>query len=604
MLTIALVGRPNTGKSTLFNRLTNSRMAIVSSVPGTTRDRRVAVGSLAGLTFNVVDTGGLDDRGAVSVHIQAQVTEAIKGADLILFMLDAKAGVTTLDEHFAKWLRRKIGLLAEDEAAISLQNSAANSSSSSSREQVQPKKQVLVLANKTEGAHLSNRVLDTISETLRLGLGDPILISASHGDGMADLAGAFLRAAAERGLDNSGQENEKEEHLGGKIPFEERTIQLAVMGRPNVGKSTLVNAFVGEQRVITGPTAGLTRDAVHVEWQFNERLFRLVDTAGLTRTKPNKMLLSSSAENKRVALQDSFAPDSAKFVPPSFGAMPPMQLPGIEHMDPEMDPSQFSYQVSELALISALNALRFAQVVLLVVDGEQGKFSKVDLQLARKCLEEGRALVIAANKKDLVSRKGVGSSAYEEGVRKHCEQYLREFGEVPVVACAAIDGVGVKRVLEAVLQAHDAWSKRADTWVLNQWLKDVLVTCPRPRSGGKPIKIKYITQVKSRPPVYALFGNASELPGFFERFLRSKLQHDFSLQGVPLRFTVRKTVGADVDRQKLSQGKHTRRGVGRGEGRGVGPKKRNIPIEIRKLKDSQNIRRRKDTRQRRQRGRN
>jgi hypothetical protein len=284
------------------------------------------------------------------------------------------------------------------------------------------------------------------------------------------------------------------------------------------------------------------------------------------------------------------------------GARKQVKLPGIELMDPEADPSQFSYQVSEMALLSALNALRFAQVVLLVVDGRDGRFSHVELQLARKCLDEGRALVIAGNKKDLVLERGVSGNAYEEGIRQHCEELMREFGDVPVVSCAAVSGNGTRRLLDIVVATHDAWSKRVPTWVLNRWIKETMVTASPPRTAGRPFKLKYATQIKTRPPTFALFCNASELPGFLERFLRSRMQKDFGLQGVPIRFEVRKTTGAPVDQALLKQGKHTRRGVGHGEGRGVGPSHIDQPIQLKRAKVQQNVRRRRDTRLRNQRG--
>ena len=600
ILTLAIIGRPNTGKSTLYNRLTSSRMAIVSSVPGTTRDRRQGKGSLAGLPMTIVDTGGLDDRGAVSLQIQDQVEKALLDADVVLFMLDAKTGVTSLDQHFARWLRRRMGPLGE--------------------------KKVVVVANKTEGAHLSSHVMDALDGALRLGLGEPVPISASHGDGMADLAVTLLAMARERGFEDGDEMGRKvrgsarsalasatdalpgspetdgdapakcDAHPANQaITLEDRTIQLAVMGRPNVGKSTLINAFLGDDRLITGPTPGLTRDAIHVEWTYSDRNFRLVDTAGLTRLRPDKTLLSAAEEHRRAAVIESSGPSG--YSQPGR----PVSLPGIDLMNPELDPSQFSFQVSEFALISALNALRFAQVVLLVVDGAQGKFSAVDIQLARKCLEEGRALVIAGNKKDLVLARGVSSNAYEAGIRRHSEEFFREFGDVPIITCSALTGNSTKRLLDTVLEVHDAWSKRVPTWVLNKWIKDVMVTAAPPRAGGKALKLKYMTQIKSRPPTFALFCNADELPGFFERFLRSRLQTDFSLKGVPIRFEVRKTQGAAVQASLLKQGKQTRRGVGHGEGRGVGPNKRDLPIQLQRARKMQDVRRRRDTRLRNQR---
>ena len=391
-----------------------------------------------------------------------------------------------------------------------------------------------------------------------------------------------------------------------------------------------MNAIVGDERVITGPVAGLTRDAIEVEWEFADRNFRLVDTAGLTRTRTVPTLANSKLQKKSQKLR-FFRPDDGVGTPnetssnldaqrrvsgpigmpsPKTAAKPSVLkrivLPGIRDVHPDADPSQFSYQVSELALINALNALRFAQVVVLVVDSEQGKFTKTDLQLATRCLDEGRALVVVANKADLLAtgdEEHISETEYARSVKEHCDEYLRDFGDIPVVITSALTGKGVRRVLRTVIDVHDAWSKRCPTWILNRWLRDTMVTAPPARYAGKPLKIKYITQTKSRPPSFTLFANVSELPGALERHLKSRIQEDFQLKGVPLRFVVRKTAGNEVRKDLLKHkvGAHgkNRRGKGHGEGRGVGPKKRNIPIEIRKLHDKQDIRRRRDTRQKR-----
>lgn len=511
LLEVAIVGRPNTGKSTLFNRLVGSKLsphAIVSPVSGTTRDRRTGIGRLAGLQFRVVDTGGLDDRGVVNQQIRHQVMSAIASADVILFVLDALVGVTSLDQYFAQWIRKSIGTFT----ASAVSN--------------HPKKLIL-LANKTEGAHLSDRVLDTVSESLAFGMGEPLLISASHGDGMAELARHLLEIAQERKLDTLLDAEERFESAPKTI--EEKTIQLAIMGKPNVGKSTLLNAIVGNERVITGPTPGLTRDAIHVDWTFKGRTFKLVDTAGLTRITPVTKINSSESsqllqEDKRnmQRIQNNSEP---KLHETKLSKQ--IDLPGISETDPVDDPSQYSYQISELALTDALNSLRFAQVVLLVIEGKHGKFNKIDLQIAQKCLVEGRSLVVCANKRDIVMSAGVTAKLYEEGVVLHCRQYLKEFGEVRVVSCSATEADGIDGVLQAVLETHDSWSRRISTWVLNRWIKDALVSTNPPRAAGKEVTIKYMTQVKTRPPTFAVFCNMEELPGFFERHLRYFTQFIF-----------------------------------------------------------------------------
>jgi GTPase len=273
---------------------------------------------------------------------------------------------------------------------------------------------------------------------------------------------------------------------------------------------------------------------------------------------------------------------------------------GDKVMKPDEDPSQFSYQVSEMALVSALNALRFSQVVLLVVEGHQGQFSKVDLQLARKCLIEGRALVIAANKSDLLVNSGVSETDYQAGVQKHVDTYLREFGSAPVVACSAFEKKGVKNILDAVVRTHDAWSNRFSTYVMNLWLKELLVANPSPRVSGRALKLKYMTQIKGRPPSFAIFANMQSIPGFYERYLRTKLQEDFDLKGVPIRFIIRKTKGAEVRKHLLKQGFKSRRGVGHNEGMGVGKVRRQrggISTFLKKKRTlSRDKRRRRDTR--------
>ncbi len=634
VLTVALVGRPNTGKSTLFNRLTRTRKAIVSSVPGTTRDRREGRGYLAGLPLQVIDTGGLDDRGEVSVHIQEQVEQSLRAADVILFLVDARAGLTALDNHFAKWMRIKIGQIEATED-----------------------KKIVVLANKSEGAHQSDAILDSMSEASRLGFGLPVPVSASHGDGLADIASMLVDTAEKKGycldeeeerasrdmhrriakresqggsIEEEGEGEAKSATGKGPLALEDKTIQLAFMGRPNVGKSTLMNAILSEERCITGPVAGLTRDAIEVEWSYSGRNFRLVDTAGLTRTRPVLSLTDSKAQKRSTDKHESLSlaayaeSDAATAstansssvarslvgMKSSAGAAKKspykkITLPGIEFLKPDVDPSQFSYQVSEMALISALNALRFAQVVVLVVDSQQGNFSKTELQLARKCMEEGRGMVVVANKADLLSsddpEQHVSRAHYEQAVVEHCEEYLREFGNIPVIVTSAANGQGVKRVLRNVIEVHDAWSKRCTTWVLNRWLRDTMVAAPSPRQGGKTLKVKYMTQIKARPPVFALFANVSELPGSVERYLKTRIQEDFVLRGIPVEFVVRKTSGHEVKKDLLKHkvGAHGkgRRGKGHGEGRGVGPKKRDLPIELRKLNDKTDIRRRRDSRQ-------
>ena len=326
----------------------------------------------------------------------------------------------------------------------------------------------------------------------------------------------------------------------------------------------------------------------------------MVDTAGLTRTKPVKELLDVQKENKRVARQEATGVATTGHTSGVAGTEEgpptkvPVRLPGIDVVDPNEDPSQFSYQVSELALLSALNALRFAQVVCLVIESTQQQFSKIDLQIARLCLTEGRGLVILANKHDLLSS---GSDSFEAQVKEHCEKFLPEFGDIPVVATSGLQGKGLRRALKEVTRTHDAWSRRVDTWVLNKWLKDLLLSAAPARVAGKTVKVKYITQTSSRPPEFLLFANVEQLPGFFERYLRKRLQETFDLRGVPVRFVVRKTAGTDTRKHLLTNNAKSRRGTGMGEGRGVGAKRHvNIAIKRHVLGDARDQRRRRDTR--------
>ena len=619
---VALVGRPNVGKSTLFNRLTKTRTAIVTDVPGTTRDRKHGIGYLAGMSFELIDTGGLDDRGVLSDNIKYQIEAALTDAHVILFLVDSRSGITTQDLFFAKWIRKQM-------------NTTGNNNDEFKLDEIS--KKIIVVANKTEGGNLSEAMTESITEATRFGFGDPILISAVHGDGMADLATALALTAKEKGLDDgdNGDEyddghrnnkknknkklNKKNNHINNNsnsnnnlddsysIHFDKftkkghsnnqypnsneyRTIQLAIMGRPNVGKSTLFNALLGTERSISGPIAGITRDAVHVEWTYKddvteeERKMRLVDTAGLNRVKPRKALLLKEIDGKTKSKQQTMG--STKSLRASTIALKHKSLPGSLEMNPEDDPSQHSYQVAELSLVAALNALRFAQVVLLVVEVGQGKFNKTDLQLARHCLEEGRALVICANKADLAE---VSIKEYERGVEEHAQQLLDKFGKVMVVAGSSIkdlEGIEIQepkrqgffarysnknkedfiegdgereglpedyiirrthkrtreeflgRIMRSVLRAHDAWDWRVDTSVLNNWLRDLLVTQPVPMGS---IRIKFITQVGTRPPTFTLFCNTDTMPHTIERFIRKRMQTDFRLKGVPIRFRIKKT---------------------------------------------------------------
>ena len=339
-----------------------------------------------------------------------------------------------------------------------------------------------------------------------------------------------------------------------------------------------------------------------------DRQFLLVDTAGLTRTRPVATFLDVKREGKAVERQEALGKaltgPGAKELRVLDGVAAnkvKVPLPGVRDLNPEEDPSQHSYLVNELSLLSALNALKYAQVICLVVDSQQQNFSKIDLQLARMCLTEGRGLVILANKRDLLDGSGVSTTAFADGVKAHTDEYLREFGDIPVIPTSGLHGSGIQRALREIIRTHDSWSYRVETWVLNQWIRDTIASAPKPRAGDKDITIKYMTQISSRPPEFLLSTNVQEIPRHFERYLRSRMQADFDLRGVPIRFVVRKSKGKPVKKELLKHNVSGRRHKGQGEGRGVGPKNRNVNITVKKhvMGDVRDQRRRRDTRQKR-----
>jgi GTP-binding protein len=434
--TVAILGRPNVGKSTLFNRLAGRRLALVDDIPGVTRDRREAEASLGDLRFHIIDTAGLEETeaGSLAARMRTQTERALADADVALFLIDARAGVTPLDRHFADWLRRA-------------------------------KKPVLLVANKAEGAIGAAGA----SEAHALGLGTPLPLSAEHGEGLADLYDALApyadRAAAEA------------------LPeTRERALQIAVIGRPNVGKSTLVNRLVGEDRMLTGPEPGITRDAIAIEWQWHGRAMRLIDTAGLRRR------------------------------------------PKVEG------------KLEKLSVADTLRAIRFAEVVVLVVDATQ-LLERQDLALAKLVAEEGRALVLAVNKWDLVEDKRAALST----LRDKLEFSLPQLAGLGAVTLSAITGAGVARLLPAVLAAEAAWNKRIPTNALNRLLAEAQERHPPPLVAGRRLRLRYMTQANVRPPTFALFASKpGELPESWRRYLTNLLRQTFDLPGVPIRVMLRK----------------------------------------------------------------
>ena len=454
-VTVAIVGRPNVGKSTLFNRLVGKRLALVAEEPGVTRDRREGAARLFDLEFTAVDTAGLEEAEADSLEarMRAQTDRAVAAADLALLLIDARAGITPLDRHFADWLRRG------------------------------PTPVVLV-ANKCESrAGEAGRL-----EAFALGLGEPVPLSAEHNLGLSDLRDAIQDVLEARALERDAQVAEQEaaeQDAAEQDAAEEegeRALQLAIVGRPNVGKSTLVNRLVGEERVLTGPEAGITRDAIAVEWSYKGRPIRLIDTAGLRRRA------------KAVA------------------------------------------KVEKLSAGDALRAIDFAQVVVLLVDAA-APMEKQDLTIARQVLDEGRALVIAVNKWDACTER----AAAIKGLGERLERSLPQSRGLPVVTISALRGQNLDRLLDAVFAAYDVWNRRVATAALNSWLAAMVQRHPPPAPGGRRVRLRYATQAKIRPPSFVIFCSRPQaVPDSYLRYLENALRDDFDLPGTPIRITLRK----------------------------------------------------------------
>ena len=436
--TVAIVGRPNVGKSTLFNRLVGRRQALVHPTPGVTRDRREGDGRLLGLSFKVIDTAGLEDeRGeTLAGRMQVQTGRAIDEADVLMMLIDARVGVTPLDSHFADMLRRV-------------------------------SKPVVLAANKCEGGAGAAGLI----EAFGLGLGEPVPISAEHGEGLSALYDVIAPHAEAAGP-GEGEDADAE---GGPL-------NLAVVGRPNVGKSTLVNRLLDDERVLTGPEPGVTRDSIWVDWSWRGRDIRLVDTAGLRRR------------------------------------------------------ARVSERLERLTAADTANAIRFAHVAVLLVDGMEG-LEKSDLTIARQIADEGRAMVLAVNKWDAVEDR----SGRMDRIGDRLERSLPQIRGIPVLALSGLTGRGVNGLLPAVFDIYDVWNRRVDTGPLNRWFAETIDRHPPPIVDGRRLRLRYITQVKARPPTFALFTTRpSAVPESYLRYLANGLREDFGLSGVPIRIALRK----------------------------------------------------------------
>lgn len=464
--TLAIIGRPNVGKSTLFNRLTGKQLALVHDTPGLTRDWREADAHLMGLDFKVIDTAGLEENfdDSIQGRMRQQTERALERADMALLVYDSRIGVTALDRYFAAWLRR--------------QNIAC-----------------ALVANKCE----SHRGMDNLHEAYELGMGEPIPVSAEHGLGMEDLFQLLrphiLKASPEQAHAPEEDDDDIARAInkynegegigfGDEDPDAEdltKPIKVAIAGRPNVGKSTLLNAIVGEHRSMTGPEAGITRDAVHVEWEHNGRALHLVDTAGLRR---------------RSRIDDT---------------------------------------IEKMSIEDTLRAIRLAQVVMMVIDAET-LFEKQDLTVAGHIFDEGRAMVLVVNKWDLITDK----EARLEELKYQLSRSFPQARDIPIVTISALQGRRLNQLMDAVLSAYQVWNTRVSTGKLNRWLRGMEEQNPAPLVEGRQNRLRYMTQIKARPPTFALWvSRPDDYPESHERYLINGLRRDFNIPGTPIRFVVK-----------------------------------------------------------------
>ncbi|WP_298464272.1 ribosome biogenesis GTPase Der [uncultured Erythrobacter sp.] len=449
---VIIIGRPNVGKSTLFNRLVGKKLALVDDQPGVTRDRRMGDAEIAGLQFTIVDTAGWEDENELTLpgRMRKQTEASLEGADVALFVVDARAGLTPLDEEIGRYLR-------EHDVPI------------------------VLVANKAEGAAGESGVLESYS----LGFGDPVPLSAEHGEGVADLFSALWPIigekadAVEAAAQLASEEEDEDAPLG--------PLKLAIVGRPNAGKSTLINRLLGEDRLLTGPEAGITRDSIAIDWEWTDpksnetRDIRLIDTAGMRK--------------KRNVVE----------------------------------------KLEKLSVADARRAVDFAEVVVLLLDATQG-LEHQDLKIASLALEEGRALMIAINKWDIAE----DASGLFNGIRAALDDGLAQVRGVPLFAVSAKTGKGLDPMLKAAFDLRDSWSKRVPTAALNRWFDDAMEANPPPAPGGRRIKLRYITQVGTRPPRFVIFGTRlDDLPKSYERYLVNGIRAKLGFDAVPVRVSLK-----------------------------------------------------------------